>query len=109
MRKLRILLISITVFCAVFLAGSFFEVTQANVASPEYNWVAQPLFELSADPFALSPTGLSPNQLRNAYNLPSTGGNGTTIAIVTAYDSPNIQNDLNVLSNQFNLPTANTA
>jgi hypothetical protein len=52
-----------------------------------------------------SPTGLSPTQIRTAYNLPSTGGSGT-IAIVDAYDDPTVQNDLNTFSSQFGLPAA---
>jgi hypothetical protein len=32
-----------------------------------------------------TPSGLSPNDLHSAYNLPTTGGAGKTIAIVDAY------------------------
>ena len=53
------------------------------------------------------PTGLSPAQIRAAYNLPSTGGTGT-IAIIDAYDDPTVQNDLSVFSGQFGLPTVNS-
>ena len=52
------------------------------------------------------PNGLSPAQIKNVYNLPATGGTGT-IAIIDAYDDPNIQTDLNTFSNQYHLPTAN--
>jgi subtilase family serine protease len=52
------------------------------------------------------PSGLSPAQIRAAYNLPSTGGNGT-IAIIDAYNDPTAQSDLNFFSNYFGLPTAN--
>ncbi|MGA9388547.1 MAG: MG2 domain-containing protein [Candidatus Bathyarchaeia archaeon] len=54
----------------------------------------------------MSPTGLSPTQIRAAYNLPSTGGTGT-IAIVDAYDDPTVLNDLTVFSSQFGLPSPN--
>jgi len=50
------------------------------------------------------PTGLSPKQIQAAYNLPSGGGTGT-IAIIDAYDDPTVENDLNVFSSQFGLPT----
>jgi subtilase family serine protease len=53
-----------------------------------------------------APTGLSPAQIRVAYNLPSTGGSGT-IAVVDAYDDPTVLNDLNVFSDKFVLPSAN--
>ena len=55
-----------------------------------------------------APAGLSPTQIRTAYNLPSMGGQGT-IAIVNAYDDPTVLNDLNVFSNQFGLPPLNNA
>jgi subtilase family serine protease len=47
--------------------------------------------------------GLSPAQLRQAYNLPSTGGS-QIIAIVDAYDNPNALSDFNTFSAQFGLP-----
>src|SRR6266404_2793538 len=52
----------------------------------------------------LVPNGLSPVKIKAIYNLPATGGSGT-IAIVDAYDDPNIQADLNTFSAQFGLPT----
>lgn len=53
------------------------------------------------------PSGLSPSQVRSAYNLPTTGGSGT-IALIDAYDDPSCQNDFNVFSQQYGLPTAST-
>ncbi len=55
-------------------------------------------------PYAVS--GYSPATIRAAYNLPSTGGQGT-IAIIDAYDNPNVASDLRTFSSQFGLPTAN--
>lgn len=55
-----------------------------------------------------SPSGLSPAQIKAVYNLPSGGGSGT-IAIVDAYNDPNVESDLNVFSNQFGLPACTTA
>lgn len=55
-----------------------------------------------------SPTGLSPAQIKAVYNLSSSGGNGT-IAIIDAYDDPNVESDLNVFSSQFSLPACTTA
>jgi subtilase family serine protease len=68
-------------------------------------WTAQPFFRIRPAQ-TTSPTGLSPTQVRTAYNLPSTGGSGT-IAIVDAFDDPTVQNDLNVFSSQFGLPAPN--
>lgn len=56
-----------------------------------------------------SPKGVSPVQIRNFYGIPASGGAGVTIAIVDAYNNPNIENDLNVFSTQFGLPACTTA
>jgi len=60
-----------------------------------------------------SPTGLSPAQIKAAYNFPTslTAGSGKTIAIVDAYDDPTAEPDLNTFSAAFNppLPPCTTA
>jgi subtilase family serine protease len=55
----------------------------------------------AATPEALS--GLTPSQIKGAYNLPASGGAGTTIAIVDAYEDLTVVNDLNVFSSEFGL------
>ena len=58
------------------------------------------------------PTGMTPTAIRHAYGLDSltlpggaaANGAGTTIAIVDAYDDPNIAGDLKQFDLQFNLP-----
>src|SRR4029077_6830756 len=59
------------------------------------------------------PTGLTPTQVRHAYGFDQitfsngtvTGdGRGTTMAIVDAYDDPNIASDLHQFDLQFGLP-----
>src|SRR5690349_1797947 len=51
-------------------------------------------------------SGVTPSQMKTAYgvNLLSNNGAGQTIAIVDAYGSPTIQNDLNTFDAQFGLP-----
>jgi hypothetical protein len=91
----------------MLVAGSMLNPSSAELLQPETQWVARPLhFAKPAASYAVA--GYSPSQIRTAYNLPSTGGAGTTIAIVNAYDAPTIQNDLTVFCNQFGLspPTA---
>ncbi len=58
-----------------------------------------------------SPTGLSPSAIKSAYNFPtsSTAGTGKTIAIVDAYNDPNIEADLGVFDTQYGLPACTTA
>jgi len=52
-----------------------------------------------------SPVGFSPSQIEQAYgfNNVSLDGTGTTIAIVDAYDDPNIASDLQGFDAAFNL------
>lgn len=58
---------------------------------------------------ASAPKGYGPAQFRGAYGLPSAAPAGQTIAIVDAYDDPNIASDLNAYSKQFGLPQCNSA
>ena len=51
-----------------------------------------------------SPTGFSPSQLRGAYGVSGRGAGQPIIAIVDAYDDPTLKKDLDIYSEQFNLP-----
>lgn len=57
------------------------------------------------------PSGLTPNQVSTAYGFSLIGGQGQgqVIAIVDAFDDPNIESDLGVFSKQFGLPACTTA
>jgi subtilase family serine protease len=56
------------------------------------------------------PSGYGPIQFRTAYSLPSsTAGSGQTIAIVDAYDDPNIASDLSTYSSHYGLPPCTVA
>jgi subtilase family serine protease len=55
------------------------------------------------------PTPFEPADLRRAYSLPSTGGNGAWVALVDASDDPNAEADLAVYRKQFGLPPCTTA
>ncbi len=99
----------------LLLVVSFQELTTVTSSTPTDNWSANTWFHLyspagkspqGATLTTLSPTGLFPAQIRKAYNLPATGGNGT-IAIIDAYDCPTVQNDFVNFSKQFGLPTTN--
>jgi subtilase family serine protease len=108
------------IFVFVFLVALMVALTfpaPAFLASTsiEDSWSAKTWFHLYAPAgkspqgatlSTLSPTGLTPTQIRKAYNLPSTGGNGT-IAIIDAYDDPTVQNDFVNFSDQFGLPSTN--
>src|SRR2546427_4862857 len=51
-----------------------------------------------------SPTGYGPLQFQGAYSLPATASSLKTIAIVDAYDDPNIRNDLTVYDQTEGIP-----
>jgi subtilase family serine protease len=51
-----------------------------------------------------TPTGLSPALIRSAYNLPSSGGQGTTIAIIDPFLDPAILGDANAFCSQYGIP-----
>ncbi len=49
-------------------------------------------------------TGVTPEQLHKAYELPAQAAEPQTIAIVDAYDDPNAEADLAVFDQQYSLP-----
>jgi hypothetical protein len=55
-----------------------------------------------------TPAGFGPADLLSAYNLPTDGGAGQTVAIVDAYDDPTAEADLAVYREQFGLPACTT-
>jgi subtilase family serine protease len=66
--------------------------------------------DAQGSPKAVSaPKGYGPAQFRGAYGLPAAAPTTQTIAIVDAYDDPNIASDLNTYSTQFGLPLCNAA
>jgi subtilase family serine protease len=64
-----------------------------------------------AIPMATAPlsSALSPTQLKAAYNLPSTGGAGRTVAIVDAYGYPNLERDLSIYRSSYGMSACTTA
>ena len=59
-----------------------------------------------------APVGFTPAQIQKAYGIDSllasgNNGAGQTVAIVDAYDDPNIASDLSAFSAEFNLPRMN--
>jgi hypothetical protein len=55
------------------------------------------------------PSGLHPSNIRAAYDLPSKGKKNQTVAIVDAYDDPNVEQDLAVYRSAFKLGACTTA
>ncbi|NUR57200.1 MAG: hypothetical protein HOV87_00585 [Catenulispora sp.] len=55
------------------------------------------------------PSGYGRPDLVSAYNLPSSGGSGQTVAIVDAYDDPNAESDLATYRSTYGLTACTTA
>ena len=59
-----------------------------------------------------TPAGYAPSDLQMAYGLTSdsqNNGGGQTVAIVDAYDDPNVESDLNVYRSKYGLPACTVA
>lgn len=57
-----------------------------------------------------TPSGYGPSDLQSAYSLPSsTNGSGQTVAIVDAYNDPNVASDLATYRSQYGLPACTVA
>ncbi len=70
----------------------------------------------AVSPSSATVVGLTPSQIRHAYGFDvlscsssNTCGSGQTVAIVDAFNDPNIQSDLNTFDTQFGLPTCTTS
>ena len=57
----------------------------------------------------VTPSGYAPADLRSAYNLPSTGGSGVTVAVVDAMDDPDAASDLATYRSTYGLPACTAA
>jgi subtilase family serine protease len=57
---------------------------------------------------AAKPQGMTPAEIKTAYDLPAKGGKGT-IAIIDAYDDANIETDLAAFDKQYGLAACTTA
>src|SRR5690348_10277894 len=77
--------------------------------------VLEPRRLLSTTVADLQPPGLTPEEIRHAYGFDAIqfntngktiagDGSGQTIAIVTAYDAPNIRKDLRQFDQMYGLP-----
>lgn len=108
----RILLLAILFVPAAALAGCSSTATPAAPAAPNagsrsgtiHTNVVVRSRGLSPD----APAGWSPENLEAAYDLPSASkGTGQIVAVVDAYDNPNVSTDLASYRSTFGLPPAN--
>ena len=82
---------------------------RAGEAACTARQAVDPAGHVVANTSAPPPTGLTPSQLRNAYQLTGTASGGRTVAIVDAYGYPNLARDLATYRSQFGLPACTTA
>lgn len=100
-----------TALAALFASVGGSALAQGNLGQPLPNrpldGEAHPPFHVRPDA-STAPIGYVPLQVAQAYglDLQANDGTGQVIALVEAYGSPTIQNDLNVFSRQFGLPAA---
>ena len=93
---------------ACVCAFSRFGAASADAAGRTFDaFEAYPPIYASAESSA-EPLGLTPQQVKAVYNLPSTGGSGT-IAVIDAYDSPGIEGDLAAFDKKFSLQACTIA
>jgi subtilase family serine protease len=89
---------------AVVVSGSLsgFPVAKVQAAYHFASFLGKPPIHIFRSAQKL-PAGITPAQIKRIYNLPLKGGTGT-IAIVDAYDAPNIEKDLGVFDETYGLP-----
>ncbi|HUA11957.1 MAG TPA: S53 family peptidase [Solirubrobacteraceae bacterium] len=71
---------------------------------------AAPYLSAAGDRSSGPAGGLTPGDLASAYDFnPSSGGGGQTVALVDAYNDPDIEADLGTFDSQYALPACTTA
>jgi subtilase family serine protease len=80
-----------------------------NLVSAQGNEPAWPLLNVQGSG-QNSVVGLTPAQIKRAYGFDQVNnqGKGQTIAIIDAFDHPNVEQDLATFDKQFNLPECTT-
>jgi subtilase family serine protease len=84
-----------------FINFGGFNIAHASTIPSLDTFTARPPIHVLAG-MTSGPSGLSPLQVKKAYGLPSTGGTGT-IAIIAAFNHPNIASDLLAFDKEFSL------
>ncbi len=89
-----------------FVVGA---IADAQTTDPDHIFVKPYVGRASAAPNSNVPMGILPVQYRAAYGFNRTPnqGQGQTIALVVAYDDPNVADDLAFYANYFHLTPCN--
>ena len=91
--------------------ASCFALVRRPVASADAAAVGAKPYTLNDGASSSGPAGgLTPAQLASAYGYdPTAGGTGQTIAVVEAYDDPNMEEDLAAFDSNYGLPACTAA
>ena len=92
--------------------GHWFKQSCAAAATGFARCDAQVVTNAAGSPLAASAppaSALGPAQFAGAYSLPTSAPSSATIAIVDAYDNPNIESDLAAFDSYYGLPACTTA
>jgi subtilase family serine protease len=94
---------------AMFVSIEAFE-ARAFLSASALSTLVEPMSHFDPAATTAGPTGITPAQVRHAYGFDQItfgtvrgDGTGQTIAIVDAYDHPNIASDLHIFDTQFGL------
>jgi subtilase family serine protease len=108
---------------ALTSSPAFSQATQANIPSaantgnsfiegtrPPQGY-ARPPFHVRPNANTATPSGMTPANVQRTYGFDQIAnqGEGMVVAIIDAFDHPNIESDLNVFSTTFGLPPCTTA
>lgn len=109
-KSLKRLLLLGLISSTILLPQTIFARSTSNLTDTKANihWEGRTTIKVKRSSSS-GPVGYTPAQIRKAYgvNNVSDTGAGETIAIVDAYGSPTMQNDLNAFSSKFGIPSAN--
>ncbi|RLV48344.1 peptidase S8 [Nocardioides mangrovicus] len=83
--------------------------TKKTVASCYAEVLVKNSTDLAPDSAAPPASGMTPDDLQDAYNVAGTTSGGRTVAIVDAYGYPNLERDLGVYRSQFGLSACTKA
>lgn len=103
----------IAVFSLFATSSSYASAKTVTPATPPKGWEAHNPIHYKPISKGIKPNVVSnvfsPSQIKKAYGIDqlSETGAGQTIALIEAYGSPTIVNDLNTFDQQFGLPDAN--
>lgn len=96
-------------FSGVFIAvivfssyGSIYGVTSVEASYHFANYLGTPPIHIFRSA-QKSPAGVTPLEMQHIYNLPTTGGAGATIALIEAYDAPNLEGDLGIFDDTYGI------